>query len=254
MQARLNSSAEEVVVRKTVARPTGMIKGVSGRERKIFTNTTREVLRWRIDESPSGPEYGKMPSDKSWELQSWALDQRRKIQEAYERNLEEGLVGGNPVVVSEKAQKLYGDHPHYDRTAKVGEFSGVITGARQRLIKHSAKYSENSDINEIAEIRSVPEITEQLRLAGLDLINTMAERKEETRMTAFSKEELLELYKAERIIFYILTRGVGVKQREYEHETRSEVEASYRELTREGVGRILRLKKKIGDILDSNKG
>ena len=66
MQARLNSSAEEVVVRKTVARPTGKIKGVSGRERKIFTNTTKEVFRWRIDESPSGPEFGQMASDKWW--------------------------------------------------------------------------------------------------------------------------------------------------------------------------------------------
>ena len=110
MQVKLNSSAEEVVVRKTVARPTGKIKGVSGRERKIFTNTTKEVLRWRIDESPSGPEFGQMASEKWWELESWAWDQRRKIQEAYERNLEEGLVGGHPVVVSDKTQKLYGDH------------------------------------------------------------------------------------------------------------------------------------------------
>jgi len=253
MQVKLNSSAEEVVVRKTVARPTGKIKGVSGRERKIFTNTTKEVLRWRIDESPSGPEFGQMASEKWWELESWAWDQRRKIQEAYERNLEEGLVGGNPVVVSDKTQKLYGDHPHYDRTAKVGEFSGVIAGARQRLIKHTVEPSESSGVNEHAEVRSTEEIAEGLRLAGLDLINAMAQRKEETRLTAFSKEELLELYKAERIIFYILTRGVGVKQREYEKETRSEVEASYRELTRDGVGRILRLKKKIGDILDSKK-
>lgn len=250
MQARLNSSAEEVVVRKTVARPTGKIKGVSGRERKIFTNTTKEVLRWRIDESPSGPEYGKMPSDQSWELESWAWDQRRKIQEAYERNLDEGLVGGNPVVVSDKTKKLYGDHPHYDRAAKVGEFSGVIAGARQRLVKRDIEKPEDSETNESATLRSPEEIAEGLRSAGLDLIDAMAERRNETRRTALSEDELLALYKAERIIFYIITRGVDKKQREYEKETRAEIEEVYRKLTKQGKGRILRLKKRIGEILD----
>lgn len=251
MQLKLNSSAEEIVVRKTVARFTGKIKGVSGRERKIFTNTTKEVLRWGIDESPSGPEFGKMASDKWWELQSWAYDQKRKIQEAFERNLEEGFVGGQPVVVSDKTRMLYEDHPHYDREAKVGEFSGVINGARQRLVKRDVELVDDSEINESSEVRSPEEIAEGLRLASIDLINAMADRKEETRITALSKEELLALYKAERMIFYILTRGVDKKQREYEKETRSEVEASYRELTKDGAGRILRLKKKIGDILDS---
>lgn len=252
MQVKLNSTAEEIIVRKTVARYTGKIKGVSGRERKIFTNTTKEVLRWRIDEYPSGPEFGKMESDKWWEIQSWAYDQKSKIQNAYERNLEEELVGGQPVVVTDKTQKLYGDHPHYDKEAKIGEFSGIIVGARQRVTERNVEPNEESDIDDSLEVRSPVEIADGLRLYGLDLINVMADRKQETRYTALSKEELIDLYKAERLIFYIITRGVGFKQSEYEKETRSEIEKDYRDLTKNGVGRILRFKKKIGDILDSN--
>ena len=191
-----------------------------------------------------------MASDKWWELESWAWDQRRKIQEAYERNLEEGLVGGSPVVVSDKTKKLYGDHPHYDIEAKVGEFSGVIAGARQRLIKRDIEQHEDAETNESAALRSPEEIAEGLRSAGLDLIEAMAERRNETRRTALSEDELLALYKAERVIFYIITRGVDKKQREYEKETRAEIEEVYRKLPKQGKGRILRLKKKIGEILD----
>lgn len=250
MYTKLNANADEVIVLKTVARHSANIKGPKGRDRKIFTNTTEEIFRWHIDEKPEGQEVALMDNEKWWRIRDWADKQKRLIAEAYEKNLEEGFIGGQPAIVGTKLANDHADDPKYNRVAKTGEFSGVIVGARRRL-PTAPKIEKADKLKQKREVRSPDEIAEEIRAAGLELIDAIAERTGETRFTALSTDEVAALYKAERLVFYILTRGLGIKQRDLESQHRAEIEKSYRDHTSEGKGRILRLKKRIGDVLTS---
>lgn len=242
MYARLNSEGTEVIVLKTRAVESGKIQGARG-PRKIYTNTTEEVTRWDLQIGPCALQMALMGKDAE-AIASWARQQNEAINAAFARNIEAGLAGGKPVIAGTKAHKQAKDIglEGLDESAKLGEFSGVISGVRS--ISGYASASKPKVAGTLAEEQentgpmTPVAVARGLRKLAQSLIHGLENRVDQG--DSITDEEAFAIYEAERQIYYVLTRGLGIRAKELEAARRAAADRRFSELKRGRNGAALR--------------
>ncbi|EMP57112.1 hypothetical protein MSNKSG1_00778 [Marinobacter santoriniensis NKSG1] len=218
MYTKLNSDADHVIVLQTKCRVAKEIEGLRG-TRKLYSNTTEEICRFDLILGPTD-EQRELLGDEAGKIETWADEQHKKIMKAFSANLEQMLVGGRPVIVGTKLSKEMADHPDFNKEAKVGEFSGVIAGARDAMdvLPHITEQQEVIHDTRERATRSPAEVSHAVRELALELLDSVAMRGDITDAEAF------ELYEAERQLYYILTRGMGYRAKVLEDASRKSAE------------------------------
>ncbi|SET80006.1 hypothetical protein SAMN04487962_12534 [Marinobacter segnicrescens] len=245
MYAKLDSKAQDVIVYQTKAVLVGEIDGKKRAKRKIFSNETVEVTRWSLGDQPDHYQVSMM-GESAEEMMTWARKQDEQIKEALTNNLKRGLAGGVPVIVGSSAYQRIKDKDldGFISDARTGEFCGIIDGARSIAsvmsfeIPEPLKVPEVAEEHEEAEVAVLPSlISDQLTQVATGLLKAISQSVDEGQI---DREELYNIYEAERQIYYTLTRGLGIKANEYETARRKNADRRFGELKKGSFGLALR--------------
>lgn len=242
MYAKLDSKAQEVIVYQTKAVLVGEIDGKKYAKRKIYSNETHEVTRWPLGSEPDHYQIGLM-GDSAEDMLTWARKQDQQIKRALAINLKRGLAGGVPVVVGSSAYKRVKERALEGSLteARTGEFCGIIDGARSIASVMSSEMPEPVKAPEVAEkqeeaVLSSP-VADHIIQVATGLLKTISKSVEEGTV---NREELYDIYEAERQIYYTLTRGCNIKANEYETARRKQADKRFAETKKGRFGMALR--------------
>ncbi len=247
MYAKLNSEGNEVVLLRTKCVFAGFFEGPRG-PRKVYRNTTETVTRWNISNGPDAYQVEMMGKDADG-IMTWALKQDEAINQAFARNFEKKLAGGRPLIVGTKAHSKIADNELEDTypDAKVGEFCGVIAGARSiaNVISEPVIEKQKETIEEVEQQKPQMEttillsmISDQLNEVSAGLLEAISNKVDSGEVVTC--DEIYDIYESERQIYYILTRGLGVKVNEYETARRKEADRRFSNTKKGRFGMALR--------------
>ncbi len=112
----------------------------NGKTRKLWQTATSKLVEFPTDESAEShmsnilnENGGSMfTSEDIANAEDWIEKQMQEIDAAFRRNFNQGLMGGTAVIKRGSSDaKEYGTHPDFMPGRKLGEFIGVIRGARE---------------------------------------------------------------------------------------------------------------------------
>ena len=250
MYAKLNSDAEFVAVLKTKFIGSEYVQTSEG-ARKFYRNTTQKVTQWRLTEGPSVEDVELM-GDYANQIIDWSIAQNEAVSEAFAKNMKNGIAGGKPVVMGSKPQKALAERGIFGhiKNAKHGEFSGLIQGGRSiaHLMPKTAQVVQVDQPAQAPEPAQVAQkdnnpilmgmVTDQLKQASSGLLKAINEQVQSGQ--GVTKEEIYDIYEAERQIYYTLTRGLGVKANEYETARRKAADQNFSKSKKGDFGMSLR--------------
>jgi len=202
--ARLIEKAEKIIIIKTTS-VKNIAKLEDGTEKSFWSSKATTIVNQPVTQPISGIKG--LPSGEAKEIQIWLNNQLDLIDRAYEQNYLNGLVGGHPVIKHSKSDDTkYELEPCFIPGCKVGEFIGIIAGAKPRRNIGTEKKSQPTEgfVRKMREEGRLAEITESL---VNEIVAEMAAsncRPQEV----FSEEERAALYEAERQLFYLITQAI----------------------------------------------
>lgn len=220
--ARLQEKAEKVIVvtTKSVKETLALDDGT---RKNIWSSKAITLANQPIEEPIEGIE-GLNPKNAS-EIQAWLNDQLNQIDAAHEQNLANGLIGGYPIIKHSKADdSKYASEPGFIPGRKIGEFIGVIAGAKPRRNTGTIQPIKTSE-GFVRKMRREGRLSEVTNAIVNELAEIMAES-EGSPQEAFTEEERAALYVSERQYFYMITRGME-KMNPLERRAKKEAEAKF---------------------------
>jgi len=165
-----------------------------------------------------------------------------EVNEAFANNAKNGIFGGYPVIKkTKKDDEKYANHFGYKPGRKIGEFIGVVEGAKFRTTPVSVAAIEKRAVNQEADLstnksyfvtkKEEGNISEFLTDRIMEICDYMATT-QGTANQALTIEEVGALFKAERLLFLLVTQGLGYKQKELEDVANNEHRTMFDDLVK----------------------
>ena len=175
-----------------------------------------------IAKVPVSADFSKIPGLTLEEVIKFRVmvnTQITEVNDAFSNNARNGIFGGYPVVKRSNADDIkYANYPGYKAGRAVGEFLGVIEGAKFRsvptVVMSTLSITQQEVItnkNHFATKRAEGKLYELFNNVAIEICEYMATTTGHTK-EALTADEIADVYRAERIIYLMLTLGTGYLQ------------------------------------------
>lgn len=227
--ARLAANLKAVTFNKTVSVKMELELS-NGEKTNVFRS--KNVSLGTVDINSDFSKVNGLTSEEAIKFQLWAKKQIKDVANAYKSNLRRGLVGGYPVI----KRTLADDEKHrndfgYISGRNIGEFLGVIADPIPgEPVQDSGDASQaiSSNLKSLRRDRRLSEMFEQVFFALKNMHYNQP----------FTIEEKVEIFIAERQLFYLNTLGFDVKQRELEELTGERARLIYNSNRKRRLGAV----------------
>lgn len=234
---KLSANAAKVSITQTFSIPEEL-ELKSGEIVKRFR--TKNLLIGTYDSDVDFSTISDLLPEDASKFHAWVRQQKQDIFLAYKKNEARGFVGGYPVIKRKSIDdNVYRDHFGFIENRRVGEFLGVI--AEPILISQIKKPEivNKPEVESVATLRRENRFEEVCDKLLYDLAASHSKN-------PFTIDELAAIYTAERQLFYLLTRTLGVIQNQLERVAKARAEERYQL-------NLMKIKNKFGRVLSKVK-
>lgn len=185
--------------------------------------THNKTINEVIAKVPVSADFSKIPGltlDEATKFRAMVDTQIAEVNDAFSNNARNGIFGGYPVVKRSNSDDIkYANYPGYKAGRTVGEFLGVIAGAKFRsepvdvfsAIPITKKELTTNSPNHFATKKAEGKLYEIFNDVAIEICEYMATTTGHTK-EALTEDEIADVYRAERIIYLMLTLGTGYLQ------------------------------------------
>ncbi|MFS1162837.1 hypothetical protein ACLKQF_09655 [Aeromonas salmonicida] len=205
--ARLTANLKSVMFNKTVSVKTELeLKNGE----KVNSFKSQNVQLGTVDINSDFSKVDGLTKDEVMRFQLWAKKQIKDVTNAYKNNLRRGLVGGYPVIKRTLADdKKYCNDFGYISGRNIGEFLGVIADPIHVEPVQNTGNGAQAITENLKSLRHDGRLSEMFEQVFFSL-------KEIHNNQPFTAEEKVEIFIAERQLFYLNTQGFAITQKELE--------------------------------------